>query len=328
MLRVFFVLVTITSLSLPTAFASDPDISEWFVPWEDSRPRDPYVAPDGTIWFVGQRSDYVANLDPQKGSFRQLPLDSGAGPHNVIVSKDGTLWYAGNRAAHIGKMDPVSGSIHKIMMPDTRARDPHTLTFDEDQKNIWFSVQGGNFIGKLNMQSEEVTLIEVPTQGSRPYGIEVHNGIVWVVLFGTNKIARIDAATMMLEEIVLPREETRPRRVAITPDGIVWYGDYAKGKLGRLDPVTRTITEWDMPSGERTQPYAMAADNKGRVWFVETGVDPNLFWGFDSNTNEFFSNQAVESGGGTIRHMVFDETRNQIWFGADTNTIGVADLPE
>ena len=36
----------------------------------------------------------------------------------------------------------------------------------------------------------------------------------------------------------------------------------------------------------------------------------------------------IESGGGTVRHMVFDETRNEIWFGADTNTVGRAKLPE
>ncbi|MEX2352633.1 MAG: lyase [Gammaproteobacteria bacterium] len=313
---------------LPPVFAANPDISEWFVPWEDSRPRDPYVAPDGSIWFVGQRSDYVANLDPQSGNFRQISLEDGAGPHNLIVDDSGTIWYAGNRAAHIGKMDPETGNIHKIPMPDPRARDPHTLTFDERQENIWFTVQGGNFIGRLDMTTEAVDLIEVPTARARPYGIEVHDGIVWVVLFGTNKIARVDPATMTLDEIELPRRDARPRRIAITPDGTVWYGDYAKGRLGKMDPDTRTFQEWDMPSGERARPYAMAADDKGRVWFVETGVDPNLFWGFDSKTNEFFSTQAIESGGGTVRHMVFDEERNQIWFGADTNTIGVSVLPE
>lgn len=26
---------------------SDPRLEEWNVPWEESRPRDPYVAPDG-----------------------------------------------------------------------------------------------------------------------------------------------------------------------------------------------------------------------------------------------------------------------------------------
>ena len=30
---------------------SDPTIEEWEVPWERSRPRDPYVAPDGRVWF-------------------------------------------------------------------------------------------------------------------------------------------------------------------------------------------------------------------------------------------------------------------------------------
>src|SRR5690554_6043608 len=29
-------------------------IQEWEVPWKDTRPRDPYVAPDGQVWFVGQ----------------------------------------------------------------------------------------------------------------------------------------------------------------------------------------------------------------------------------------------------------------------------------
>jgi virginiamycin B lyase len=308
-------------------YAQEPEIDEWFVPWQNTRPRDPYVAPDGHVWFVGQGGDYVASLDPNSGNFRQLPLEDGAGPHNLIVGEDGTIWYAGNRAAHIGKMDPVSGEIHKIPMPNRRARDPHTLHFD-DNGDIWFTVQSGNFIGKLDTRSEEVSLIEVTTRRARPYGIRIHDGIVWVVLFGTNKIARVDPDTMTLEEIEIPRKEARPRRIAITSDGMVWYGDYAKGKLGRLDPKTRTFTEWDMPSGERARPYALTSDDKGRIWFVETGVDPNLFWGFDPKIEKFMTHQAIESGGGTVRHMVFDPERNAVWFGADTNTIGRASLPE
>ncbi|MDH3297941.1 MAG: hypothetical protein OEM96_06670, partial [Gemmatimonadota bacterium] len=30
-------------------------VEEWTVPWPDSRPRDPYAAPDGRVWFVGQQ---------------------------------------------------------------------------------------------------------------------------------------------------------------------------------------------------------------------------------------------------------------------------------
>jgi hypothetical protein len=50
-----------------TATPQAVEIQEWEVPWPDTRPRDPYVAPDGRVWFVGQRADYVAWLDPETG---------------------------------------------------------------------------------------------------------------------------------------------------------------------------------------------------------------------------------------------------------------------
>ena len=40
-------------------------ITEWTVPWEKTRPRDPYVDKSGTVWFVGQVGNYIATLDPK-----------------------------------------------------------------------------------------------------------------------------------------------------------------------------------------------------------------------------------------------------------------------
>src|SRR5690606_21422292 len=170
-------------------------IREWQVPWEHSRPRDPDLGPKGDIWFVGQQGDYVARLDPESGEFSRLPLDQGTGPHNLIVASDGSIWYAGNRAAHIGRMNPQSGEIHKIPMPDGKPRDPHTLVFD-DRGDIWFTAQAGNMVGKLETDSEQLALIDVPTSRARPYGIKVAGDTVWVALFGSNKLARIDAKAM------------------------------------------------------------------------------------------------------------------------------------
>ena len=66
---------------------------------------------------------------------------------------------------------------------------------------------------------------------------------------------------------------------------------------------------------------------RDRIWIVETGPEPNQFVGFDPMTEEIFSVTEVPSGGGTVRHMYFDAETNAVWFGADTNTIGVAQLP-
>ena len=113
-----------------TAQTADVAITEWLVPWPDSRPRDPYVAPSGAIWFVGQRADYLAQFDPETEAFSRFDLPPGTGPHNLIVDGDGQVWYAGNRAAHIGKLDPATGAIVEYPMPDPAAGDPHTLVFD------------------------------------------------------------------------------------------------------------------------------------------------------------------------------------------------------
>jgi virginiamycin B lyase len=71
----------------------------------------------------------------------------------------------------------------------------------------------------------------------------------------------------------------------------------------------------------------MAADKLGRVWFVETRVQPNRLVGFDPLFNTFFSVTDIPSGGGSVRHMVYDPNRNALWFGTDANTLARAQLP-
>lgn len=320
-------LFTLPLLSRPVHAQDAVEIREWEVPYDASRPRDPYVGPDDRIWFVGQRSHYIAVLDPETGDFQRFDLDDGVGPHNLIVADDGTVWYAGNRAAHIGRMDPETGEVRKYAMPDPAARDPHTLVFGPSG-DIWFTLQGANMVGRFDPVSGEVRLLDVPTERARPYGIVVDpSNRPWIALVGTHKLATIDPATMELREIHLPREGARPRRIGLTSDGTVWYVDYAEGRLGAYDPADGSVREWIAPAGEEARPYAMTIDDRDRIWFVETGPEPNRFVGFDPATESFFGVTPVPSGGGTVRHMVFDPESRSIWFGADTNTIGRVRVP-
>jgi len=114
-------------------------IKEWPVPWKDSRPRDPDVAPNGVIWLVGQGGDYAARFDPASEEFTQKVLPPGTGPHNLIVDRDGALWIAGNRQAFIGKMNSVTGELTRYTMPDETARDPHTLVFSGRNEGLTVS---------------------------------------------------------------------------------------------------------------------------------------------------------------------------------------------
>lgn len=226
-------------------------IDEWDVPWEGSRPRDPYVAPDGRVWFVGQTGNYVACLDPADGSF--------------------------------GRFDPVSGA---------------------------------------------VDLVPVPTPNSRPYGIVVDaEDRPWVSEFAGGKLATLDPVTLDFREYELGRAETWPRRLMITSDGGVWYVDFAGGLLGRLDRETGVVREYPLPGGAGARPYGMVVDEDDVIWLVETGLRPNRFVGFDTETENLVSVTEIPSGAGSVRHMYYDAERREVWFATDANTVGRARLP-
>ncbi len=314
--------------AVPTlAEAQNVTLQEWPVPWPDTRPRDPYVDQQGRVWFVGQAGNYIAYLEPKSGEFKRFTIEEGTHPHNLIVDQQGIVWYAGNRNARIGRLDPSNGAIKTFPMPEAEARDPHTLILDKTG-SIWFTVQGGGYVGRLQPSSGKIDLIKVAAPGSRPYGIALDSkGRAWVNLFGTDKIAMIDPATLKLREVALPRAAARSRRIDVTRDDAVWYVDYAEGQLGRYDAASGKFAEWELPGGKGSRPYAMAVDDQDRIWVVETGAQPNMFVGFDPQTNAFFSKAPIESGGGTVRHMYFHPPSREIWFGTDRGTIGRAKLP-
>ena len=304
------------------------EIQEWDVPFE-GRARDPFAVSDDEVWFVGQRGHYLARFTPSTGEFFKKDLPDQAGPHNLIVGSDGIVWYAGNLRGYIGRYDPRTDEITKIEMPDQAARDPHTLVFDDGEKHIWFTVQGGNFVGRLTLENQKVDLIPVPTPRTRPYGIKIApDGTPWVVLLGTNKIASIDPETLTLTEHALPSADSRPRRLEITADGRIWYADTGRGYLGMYDPKSKTFDEWALPGGSGSQPYGMASDQHGRVYVVETGVRPNRMIGFDTARHEIFSITEIPSGAGAIRHMHYHEPSGAIWFGTDEETLGRAVVPK
>ncbi|MBP7550850.1 MAG: hypothetical protein KA761_11230 [Gemmatimonadaceae bacterium] len=302
--------------------------AEWEVPWgAGGRPRDPFVAPDGQVWFVGQVENYIARLDPRTGEFKRFEIDAGTNPHNLIIDPSGNVWYSGNRNGMIGKLDPRTGEITRFPMPDPRVRDPHTMVFDA-KGDIWWTAQQSGAVGHLETRTGKYRIV-FTGEGTKPYGIVLNSkGVPWFNLFGTNKIAHIDPATMVVTTITLPDERARGRRIAVTSDDVIWYTDYTRGYLGRVDPRTNAVTEIPMPAGAGSLPYGMASDDKDRIWVTE-GV-PNKgarLLGYDPATRTWFASTPVgRPENNVIRHMYFDKKTGLLWFGTDQGTIGRAEV--
>jgi virginiamycin B lyase len=277
-------------------------IREWDLPAPDSRPHDPAVGADGSLWYTAQKVNRLGRLDPLTGKITEYRLPTAdSGPHGLAADRDGNIWYTANHAGLIGKLDRKTGKVTEYKLPDPRAEDPHTPVFDRDGV-LWFTVQSGNMVGRLDPGTGRIELRQVPTPDAAPYGIAISSrGIPFFCEFGTNKLASIDPRTLRITEYPLP-SRARPRRLAIAADDGVYYSDFARGYLARLDPATGKVEEWESPGGAASKPYGIAITADGMVWYSESGVQPNTIVRFDPRQHAF-ARAAIPSGGGVIRNM-------------------------
>ena len=281
------------------------EIKEYDVPTPKSRPHDPALAPDGSLWYTGQGANKLGRLDPKTGEFKEYPLKTpGSGAHGLVADKDGNIWFTAISAGYIGKLDPKSGGITEYRPSGGTNIDPHTPVLDHEGI-LWFTNQETNLIGRLDPKTGKMTLAKVPTPHAVPYGIVVlPNNTPLFCEFGTNKVATIDPETMKIQEYILPASGARPRRLALAPDGSIFYTDYARGYLGHFDPAAgKLLKEWPSPGGPDSEPYGIAVTNDGVVWYSESGVKPNTLVRFDPKS-ESFSTKQIPSGGGVVRNMV------------------------
>src|SRR5712675_2082475 len=135
-------------------------------------------APDGTIWFTGQRNGKLGRLDPRDGSFKLVDLGKGAAPHNVIIGPDGAPWVTEGGQNAIARVDPGDQSVRLFRLPEKEAyANLNTGIFDSNGI-YWFTGQSGIY-GRLEPKSGDMTVFKAP-RGRGPYGITVTpKGDVW-----------------------------------------------------------------------------------------------------------------------------------------------------
>jgi virginiamycin B lyase len=103
---------------------------------------------------------------------------------------------------------------------------------------------------------------------------------------------------------------------------MLYYTDNARGYLGRLDSRTGEVQEWSSPAGRNAQPYGITSTPDGKIWYSESGVQPNTLVRFDPDT-AIFETWAVPSGGGVIRNMVSTLEGNVYIACSGVNKVGI-----
>ena len=305
---------------VPPAELTPPDqltIQEFPIPTDlpgcgSPYPHDPAVdEATGLVYYAGSNESCIGQLNPETGQFQAWPTATpDSYPHGLVVV-DGRVYFTGIDEDLIGSVDPATGQATDFPVD---AVGPHTPTLH--QGAIWFTAQRGGQFGRLDLATGQATIGQFSAPNTGPYGIwPAPDGSLWVALFGTNRLARIDAAAepASAQEIVLPQADSRPRRLAVDAQGKVWFTDYARRALGVLDPSQpegSQVQEFPTPGGGR--PYGIAVGPDGRVWYNDQ--DSAEIVGFDQASESVVARLSLElDNPGPVRNMAVDQPRRRLW---------------
>jgi virginiamycin B lyase len=248
-----------------------------------AHPHDVAPAPDGTVWYTGQRAGHLGRLDPKSGKVEVIPLGEGSAPHGVVVGPDGAAWVTDSGLNANVRVDPKTKEVKVFPLPkEFPGANLNTGTFDK--KGIyWFTGQSGVY-GRVDPASGKTDAWKAP-RGRGPYGIATTpSGEVWYASLAGDHLAKIDPVTGEASVVEPPRKGLGPRRVWADSKGMLWVSFWQSGEVGRYDPAAKSWKTWPI-NESKFGAYSVYVDDKDKVWL--TDFSANAIVRFDPTTEKF-----------------------------------------
>src|SRR4029078_7046754 len=169
----FALAALVLAVSLPASPGAAAEVKYFNVPQGD-HPHDVAPAPDGTVWYTGQRAGVLGRFNPDTGQVDRIPLGEGSAPHGVIIGPDGAAWITDGGLNAIVRVDPATHEVKTWKLPKDRANaNLNTPAFDGSGR-IWFTGQSGIY-GLLDPRTGGMQVWDAP-KGVGPYGITATSG--------------------------------------------------------------------------------------------------------------------------------------------------------
>lgn len=263
-----------------------------------------YNANDGLIYTVDQGASHMAITDLTSGKTEYFSQKDGDfwlpfwksstmkwpferyGPHSLDLGPDQKYYTTNSFQNSIGVFNTKTREWEPSIFAGLRSIYPHTVRIDK-QGIVWFTVAGGERVGRIDPVSKKSTLIKLPyvesgglAGGTQPYGIDINpaDGSIWYSRLFGDKIGRIDPVTLEVLEFDSPVRG--PRRLRFNQqDGTLWLTGYSEGELARITTNANGFDSKVYPLPEFAEgfppaPYALGVHPQtGDVWVNENMTD-------------------------------------------------------
>ncbi|MGI0013923.1 MAG: virginiamycin B lyase family protein, partial [Nitrososphaera sp.] len=165
----------------------------------------------------------------------EVPVVKEKGLRGITTDAQGNVWFyhSTNKTSTAIKLEPDTGKFTAYDIKGDTVVDNAVinlaggqLVFDDKRNVVWFTDVRTNSIGRLDVKSEKVELIKIPTPRSGPLGIVLspHDGgkSIWFAEITGDKIARLDPESNNRIIEYSTGENSGPSLLTFDSKGILW----------------------------------------------------------------------------------------------------------
>lgn len=236
-----------------------------------SRPHGVIVGPDGAPWITDGGLNAIVRVDPASQIVDIFPLPqhrSNANLNTATFDDVGVLWFTGQNGVY-GRFDPRTLQMDVFDAP--RGRGPYGIATSANG-DIYFASLAGSYVGRIDRESGEVTVLEPPTrdQGARRVWPD-SQGRIWVSEWNAGQVAVYDPTTDHWQEWKLPGPAPRAYAVYVDENDIVWLSDFGANAVVRFDPNSEEFSVFELPDSPGNVRQILG--RPGEVWLPESAAD-------------------------------------------------------
>jgi virginiamycin B lyase len=238
---------------------------------QGSRPHGVIVGPDGAAWVTDSGLNSILRVDPASKEVKSWPLPSDRADANLNTAAfdgKGRIWFTGQHGIH-GRLDPESGEMTVWSSP--RGRGPYGITATPSG-DIWFVSLAGSYLGRPDLETGEVEVIDPPKKGSGTRRVwSDSSGRLWVSEWNTGTLGVYDPGERQWRTWPLPGDLQRAYSVYVDDRDMVWVTDFPANAILRFDPRTETFKSF--PSDREHANVRQMLGRPGEAWGAESGTD-------------------------------------------------------
>jgi virginiamycin B lyase len=263
-----------------------------------------FFLPNQWIWaqLPGSPEEFVT-YEKQSGFIKEfaVPFEE-LGLKGITTDLQGNVWFyhSTNTTSTLVLFNPANGEFRKFPVEGPTVTDEpiinlasSQLAFDTERNAVWFTDSRINSVGRLNIDTAQISLWPLPTEQAGPMGITLspEGNSMWFAEITGDKIARLDVSSGKIEEYPTG-EESGPALLAFDDSGQLWVTlSFADSVLlaqpWALAPNSSLgISRFSLPEPDRFSPLGIAF-SEGKVFLPDHGSSRIIVGDANSNLQQY-----------------------------------------